>query len=71
MISCEPATVPFSGYLAWEQGPLVLPLMVPIFALLDPVNFEANGLGAAQPARDQKSQDGAGRACLRSSLLVE
>jgi len=26
---------------------------------LDPVDFEANELGAAQPARDQKSQDGA------------
>jgi hypothetical protein len=28
-------------------------------ALLDPVDFEANELGAAQPAGDQKRQDGA------------
>jgi hypothetical protein len=28
-------------------------------ALVDPVDFEANELGAAQSARDQKSQDGA------------
>jgi len=40
-------------------------------ALLDPVNFEANELGAAQPARDQKSQDGAVALAFEASLLVE